>query len=57
MNTEQNKISILESTPFDIASFDKALLSEAEGLRTNGINQSFLNYKTSVSSVVKIIFV
>jgi len=38
MNTEHNKISILESTPFD-----KVLLSEAEGLRANGINQSFLN--------------
>jgi len=37
MNTEHNKIGILENTPFD-----KALLSEAEGLRANGINQSFL---------------
>jgi len=30
MNTEYNKISILETTPFD-------------KLRANGINQSFLN--------------
>jgi len=35
MNTEFNKISILNITSFDFASFDK--------LRTNGINQSFLN--------------
>ncbi len=45
MNTEFNKISILNITSFDFASFDKALLSEAEGLRTNGINQSFLKLK------------
>jgi len=35
MNTEFNKISLLDITSFDFASFDK--------LRTNGINQRFLN--------------
>ncbi len=35
MNTKFNKISMLNVTSFDFASFDK--------LRTNGINQSFLN--------------
>jgi len=39
MNTEHNKISTPESTPFD-----NALLSEVEGLRVNGINQRFLKY-------------
>ncbi len=52
MDTEFNKISILNITSFDFASFgfasfDKALLSEAEGLRTNGINQSFHNILTT----------
>jgi len=44
MNTEFNKICMLDIIPFDFASFDKALLSEAEacrelverGLRMNG---------------------
>jgi len=48
MNTEVNKISMLNVAPFDFSSFDR--------LRMNGINQSFLSvstYKTSVTSVVK----
>ncbi len=37
MNGDHRKIIMLRTEPFD-----KALLSEAEGLRANGINQSFL---------------
>jgi len=33
MNTEPNKISMLDVASFDFASFDKALLSEAEACR------------------------
>jgi len=40
MNTEYNKISILEITPFD-------------KLRANGINQSFLNTKQDSALHVK----
>jgi len=43
MNNEQNKINHLKAAPFD-----KALLSEAEGLRANGINQSFPNLRKQV---------
>jgi len=36
MNSQHNEISTLKVKPFD-----KALLSNTEGLRANGINQSF----------------
>ena len=39
MNAEHCKIIMLYGSPFD-----KALLSEVEGLRANGINQRLLMY-------------
>jgi len=35
--------------------FDKALLSEAEGLRANGINQRFPNFFLCVSAPLRLI--
>jgi len=47
MNSRHNEISILKVKPFD-----KALLSNTEGLRVNGIIRASLDYKASPNRII-----